>query len=397
MLFLGSGYALEDGRIGVLYVGCIARSHPFWEMRMDPLFSLGFVQATLRDWAAWGMIQAAAREPQVYRMIRMYMPRTYNELVSKYDIIVLSNANRNAVGPKYIEMLAKAVREDKKGLFMAGGWESFGGAFARPDWGETAIGQLLPTEDVIDTWIEYPRGGLRLVIDKWDHEFIKSIPWRRERAPFMNNLHHNLVKVKEGAEELAHVEGGGHPHDPAMVEWEYRGAKVFAFTGETCTMYFGTPWSYYLDFGANLMIYLDRRPVPQDVDLVHEVRFEMFSIKQRKSLLLSLLDFCDAFGANTNTLMAQIDEADAIIARALPKYLHLDFAAMLEACNQAEKRFKDIEREAVALKDKALFWTYLIEWMAVTGTALFCGFVLWTVMIRRKLYRAVSSTYLRQI
>jgi len=123
----------------------------------------------------------------------------------------------------------------------------------------------------------------------------------------------------------------------------------------------------------------------------------MFSIKQRKSLLLSLLDFCDALGANTNTLMAQIDEADAIIAQALPRYLHLDFAAMLEACNQAEKRFKDIEQEPIALKEEALFRTYLIEWMAVTSTALFCGFVLWTVMIRRKLHRAVSSAYLRQI
>jgi len=92
-------YALEGGRIGVLYIGCIARSHPSWEMRLVPLFSLCFAHATLRDWAS---------------------------LV----------AGRASVGLSPV-----------------------------PTWGESAVGQLLPREGVIDTWIEYPRGGLRPVID----------------------------------------------------------------------------------------------------------------------------------------------------------------------------------------------------------------------------------------
>ena len=48
------------------------------------------------------------------------------------------------------------------------------------------------------------------------------------------------------------------------------------------------------------------------------------------------------------------------------------------------------------LKQRALFWIYLTEWLAVTAVLLLSGFVLWTLMIRRRLYGEVRSTRLRQ-
>ncbi len=388
--------ALEDGRIGVLYVGCIARSRPFWEMRNDPLFSLTFVQATLRDWAGWGPIQQAEGESQVYRIVRLYMPRSYRDLCSRFDVIVLSNANREAVGPKNIEMLAAGVRDAGMGLFMAGGWETFGGAFARPPWGDTSVGELLPTIDVPDTWVQYPNFGLRLVIDEWEHEFISSLPWKRENAYFMTDFHHNLVRTKEGSQTLAHVEGSSYGNDPAMVTWDLQnGARVFAYTGEIYFFNRMNPvWTYYIDFGSNLMIYLDNRPVPQDIDLVHALRFKMSEIAIRKSLLLSLLEFCDRFGANTGKFVEAMDEIDQVILDARPQYFELRFEEALESYRNAGEMLADLEIKALELKDKALFWIYVIEWLAVTGTAMVCGLVLWSVMVRRKLYREVRMTRL---
>ena len=127
------------------------------------------------------------------------MPRTQQDLVSAYDVIVLDNANRGAMTIGQIELLAKAVRDDGLGLLMTGGWESFGGTgTSEPPWGDTAIGALLPTEDVVNTWV---MGG-RLVILEEDHEFVSSIPWDR-KAPFMTSWHHNLVSVRQGAQLLA--------------------------------------------------------------------------------------------------------------------------------------------------------------------------------------------------
>jgi len=34
----------------------------------------------------------------------------------------------------------------------------------------------------------------------------------------------------------------------------------------------------------------------------------------------------------------------------------------------------------------------VIEWLAVTGTSMVCGFLLWLLMIRRRLYREVRTT-----
>ncbi len=402
---LSTTTALQDGRIGVLYAGCLARSTPIWWMRSDPLFSINFVQATLRDWAALAPIQATKGEGEIYRIVRLYMPRSFSDLTSRFDVIILSNANREAIPPTHIEMLARGVREAGMGLVMVGGWESFGGAFGRPPWGDSAIGQLLPTEDAGNIYIHRPANVHTLVIDMPDHEFMSSLPWDRTQ-PFMYNYHHNLVKAKPGSLVLAHVEGPGYKDDPGFVTWDLPGGgRTFSITGEIfgpssepyqlhtmCTP--GDPWEYALDFGANLMIYLDRRPVPQDVELVHRVRKSMFEFGTRKSLLVGLLEFCDSFGANTNSINMRLDEANRIALDALPAYLELRFEDVVEAYEQAHEALGEIEKDAMELKDRALLWVYVIEWLTVTATAVVTGFVLWSVMVRRRLWREVHTTKL---
>lgn len=388
---LSSSWALEDGRIGLLYVGCIARSQPFWTMRSDPLFSASFVQATTRDWGAWGPIQKSESHEATQRMVRLYMPRTYKTLMANFDVVVIANANRIAVGPKNTEMLAKGVREAGMGLAMGGGWESFGGNAMYPAWGETAIGELLPTEDDIDMYIEWGS----LVIDRKDHELIRSLPWETQPA-FARVYWHNRVSVKLGAQELAHVEGYGI-EDPGMVTWEIgNGARVFAITAEIHRAYqhqeVGGYWEYGLDLGANLVIYLDRRPVPQDLQLVHSVREKIFEINTRRGIVTGLLDFLDSFGANTNRLQADVDGVDRALSAAKPVYLQLQFEEALEAYTDVGKMMVDIERKAMRFKDRALLWVYLIEWLTVTGTALMAGLLLWSLMVRRRLFREVSVT-----
>jgi uncharacterized membrane protein len=398
--------ALEDGRIGVLYIGCLARSTPFWWMKSDMLFSLNFVQATLRDWAGWGPTQVATQEGQVYRMIRLYMPRTVADLTGRFDVIVLANANRLAVSPKNVEMLADGVEESAMGLVMFGGWESFGGTgTSYPSWGETSIGRLLPTSYAAEIYIHKPAGVHRLVIDRPDHEFMSSLPWDPNQ-PFMYNYHHNLVRAKPGSQVLAHVESFSYKDHPGFVTWELEnGAPTFSITGEIqgpssepgqvhtmCTR--GNPWDYALDFGGNLMIYLDRRPVPQDIHLVHRLRMRMFEVATRKSLLYGLLEFCDSFGANTDRINVKIDEVDQMTRDVLPDYLELRFDEALEAFDEIHVMMGEIEEEAMELKDRALLWVYIIEWMSISGTSMLAGTVLWSVMVKRRLWREVGTTRL---
>lgn len=386
------GLALEDRRIGVLYISDPIRSPAFTFMRAEPIFSLTFVAASLRGFGGWEL-------DDVHRAIRLYFPRTYQDLANRFDVVVLDNANQMVLTAEQVELLARGVREVGMGLLMTGGWESFGGTgSAQPSWGPTAIGRLLPVECIENTWVE----SGRLVIDEADHEFVASIPWDR-KGPFMQSFHHNLVTVRQGAQLLAHTDrnqyqvGGDHP---LFITWEVQGSRVFACTGEIVQMasifsYGGTNydiWEYYGDFISNMMIYLDRRPVPQDVDLVHAVRSTAFQTRTRVSLLLSLVEFVESFGANAQGVMRSVDEVNGVVAEADGAYLDLNFEEVLDIYERVGAMLDDTEEQALELKDRALLWVYLIEWLAVTGTALLAGFILWTTMVRRRLYKEMRVT-----
>ncbi len=381
-----SASSLPDGRLGVLYVGCFARSAPFEQMKNDPFFSMSYVPATFRDWVA----VAGLTIDDTKRMIRLYMPRTLERLTSRFDVVALANANRMGLGTRNVEMIAKGVREEGVGFFMSGSFESFGANAGYPAWGDSAIGEILPTEDVVDTW---PQCG-RLVLDAPDHELLSSVPWDDPALKHPDKWDHNLVTVKPGANQIAHLLWKPGVDHPLMVTWEVEGgATVFALTSEISRLtWTGDAWEYDYDFGSNLMIYLDGRPVPQETEIVHRARSKILEIADRRKLVIDLLQFSESFGANTHEVMNSLGEVDEVISQASEQYIDLQYQEMLETNEIVVSMLQDLQQEAVELKNHALMWVYLIEWLAVTGTALVCGFVLWTVMVRRKLYRQVKVT-----
>jgi len=55
----------------------------------------------------------------------------------------------------------------------------------------------------------------------------------------------------------------------------------------------------------------------------------------------------------------------------------------------------EIGNDAVRLKDQALFWVYVSEWLTVTAASMLGGVMIWTLMVRRRMYRAVEVTRIR--
>jgi hypothetical protein len=53
-----------------------------------------------------------------------------------------------------------------------------------------------------------------------------------------------------------------------------------------------------------------------------------------------------------------------------------------------------LEEKAFVLKDATLFWVYVIQWAAVTSVLMMSGVVLWSLMVRRRLFREVYTTKL---
>jgi len=127
---------------------------------------------------------------------------------------------------------------------------------------------------------------------------------------------------------------------------------------------------------------------------LHRLRRLYFDYNVERSLLTGLLDFIDGFGANTQGVHAQMDEVDRLKQSSFDRYRAYDFADATEIMESAMSRFADLRDDAMDLKDRALLWVYLTEWVAISGTFLACGFVLWSLMVRRRLYREVTTTRL---
>ena len=379
----------NQGPIRILFLGRAGGwGEPYWLLRRDPMFTFVYVQAEFRtDFSALSPIQAASTEEAVRRLVRIYMPRTYADLSSRIDVMVFWHANRFAFNDRNIQMMARGIEEGGIGMLMFGGWESFGGSSHGPPWGDTSVGRLLPTEDTLGGWID----DGQFVIDDEDNEFIRSLPW--EPTPNFNvrgTCHHNIVTVKPGADLLAHLVNRFQPDHPGMVTWKLDGgSRVFAFTVEAFHFYY---WEYFTDLGANLAIYIDGRPVPQDLELVHMVRGKVSQISTTRSLLMGLVEFCESFWANTGPIMVKVDEVEAAMAEATPLYLELRLLEAMETFDSVDEMVKEVEVIAIDVKNRALFWVYLVEWLVVRGTLMTTGFVLWTVMIRRRFYRRMRAS-----
>jgi hypothetical protein len=60
--------------------------------------------------------------------------------------------------------------------------------------------------------------------------------------------------------------------------------------------------------------------------------------------------------------------------------------------SEAIAQQREIMIMSLKAKDRALLWIYAIEWFTFTGTLLVSGFVLWSLMVKRRLYAGVGSS-----
>ncbi len=376
-------------KVRVLYTGDpYPGQTPYIHMKAEPFLEVTPVQASRAHYAG-----ISAQD--IIRAIRVYMPRTYESLVQSYDVIIISDSNVDSFTAAHRVWFRDAVAAEGLGLVMIGGYETFGGVAGNMDWGVTPVGEVLPVDTEAGSYL----GGKVTILDT-EHVFMRSLPWRPD-LPFLVRYDSNIVRARAGAQVLAIVtiDAGFHKgyENPFFSTWEYRNGTVFAMTGDW------TPgggavfltWEYLPDFATNLMLYCAKRPIPVDLDLVHTVRTRMATFAYRRIIIASLIDFVDKFGANPKKVYLALQNADSVKAEAATLYLEQDFEAALERAARALELMDHAESVAESVKNEALLWVYVSEWLSVTATFLVCGFVLWSLMVRRRMYRQVASTQFR--
>ena len=368
---------LETGKVRVLYIGDYSASSPYPAMEAEPLIALRF---------AWPSAMEGVGPEVARRMFRQYIPRSYAKLAEN-DAIIISDADAFIFEDQHYQWFKDAVIKDGSGLVMIGGNAGFGGR-PNPPWGPTVVQDILPVWCITGGWTEG-----RVEILKPDHELLATLPLK-QRWPWMAGYDGNEVILKEEAELLAEMVGLTGKRNPFWATWDVGEGRCFAMTCDW------TPaggvvfmrWAYYGDFAVNLMMYLSDNPIPSDLETVHRARAMYLDYRSTRAYLFSLMDFVEKLGANMGVVNGMIGDADKKHAESVELYVDFDFEGSLVPLDAAMADLRRASEKAMQLKDQAMLWIYLIEWSAVTATFAIGGVVLWSLMIRRRLYREVGET-----
>ncbi len=336
------------------------------------------------------------------RVMRIYMPRTFEVLVNKTDSILLHEAPCGSTlypevyfDAKWMSWFVKAVQELGISFSMWGGDASFGGGGEGfyTSWGETLIGVLLPFECLEGYNPAYASVQRPHFVDP-DHPLAR-LPWTE--AGHVELL--NKVETKLGATLIAEavLDETRYP----WIAWWKSGSgrvlgetQVFGSMGTTNRMF--NEWRWYQDFVIYLVYFASDKAIPDDVYRTHRLREQINLHADRSLLLISLLEFIEKFGANSVDFYEELEEINLVEKEAEEYYRKGDYDRVAEIFDEIEQAWNGLNRRAVEAKESALLWVYLVEWLAVTGVALVSGVFLWSVMMRRRLYREIRTTSFRE-
>jgi uncharacterized membrane protein len=366
------------GRIRLLFVGQWPYGGRPQYMIEDPLLLTSVVP----------YYEFGAQLEEIRRYMNLRYPRTLKHMTDSYDAVAFSNIQVLAFTPKQVQMIPDAVIQEGLGYIMCGGHTSFGGTTdSYPSWAETSLYPVLPV-DVVDG-LYLKTIVFKLMVRDGDNALMESLPWS-DLPLFTYTL--NAASVRQGAHLLA---------DTTLPE----GYPVLAYGdfGKGRTLGFLTPlntidnhnmrdWGFFDDMCANMVYFTAGVDLPSDPFMVHELRRRFRIYHDERLLYLSMVEFVDRFGASTRRLEDRLEGIEAVRAEAYAAYIQQDYEVSAGFMEQVLDDMKLGRAEAVDVKNAALLWVYVVEWLAVMATLMIAGSLLWTLMVRKRLYREVKLT-----
>jgi len=367
-------------------------------LESDPAFDYVVVPVR-KDTGGWQQYP----EKEAQRYVRMYFPRSF-DLLTGYDFLCYVDTYFGHLSGRQIDWMFRAIRD-----FGLGGLTTLGGGISwvpefRESWESSSVASAFPTDYL------QPTTGIRYV-----ENFRLSVSRRAGTLPvFLPFLPLGIedqlgrqaaqLSARDGSITFATMRATGSEDLPFAVAWRYGKGRTWSVATDIQTSYnlWWTRWQagegflYAMDLFLNMVLYSTGRPIPQDVLQFHRLREFFHTYHERKSMLFALMDFVERFGANRRAIDREVEAVDAIESKARDLYLEQDLDGAEELAEQAKAKLHEAEDHSIRLKNRALLWVYLVEWTAVLATLMISASALWTIMVRRRIYRAATTTHLRQ-
>ena len=339
---------------------------------------------------------------EMTRFMRIYLPRTKKQLTENYDLVALAAIRSDHLPANFEKWIAEGVLEGNLSVLMSDDPVSFGCVDAwegmgAPGWMRTPVGKILPVDD--DSRVNC-EGILFKFKPVTNSPFTAGIPW--EQGPWV--FAHNRPTARPGATILMRTSkerprGGGNvflpiKNSPVLIYWDIEKGRsvalVYDWGGNGMTDFYR--WEYWRDAIARFFYLPVNAKPPVDVELSHLIRQMITQYNVKSGLVVSMIEFTDKLGANTRKVEAELADIGIERKKADEMWIQGDFQ---ECKTTMEKALKDLDtasNDALAAKRSALFWIYLTEWSVVTGTLCAVGGLVWTLMIKRAVYREVETT-----
>ena len=336
-------------------------------------------------------------EEAARKFMRLYLPRTYNQLVSSVDLVMISDFEAWLIPNQQYEWMRKAMEEEGMGLAKYEiNWD-IGGFYIKSNefidlWIASPLFEAFPVDFVMGEQIEHSMGIIPV-----ENNPVTDLPGI-ENYNLLGSGDYGIETPREGASILA-VFRNDPDRNPAMISWEYGKATSLSVVPgldkiDSAAM---NQYQYYVDFWINQLYWAASFPIPEDVDIVNVIRRQMVHYATHRPLIISVIDFVEKFGASLSELNRDLGEVDGAKAEAdRLYYVEQSYTESLDRLTEAIDMLNDISTKALVLKERALLWVYIIEWFTVTGTLFLTSYILYSLMIKRRLYREVHITRLRE-
>ncbi len=325
------------------------------------------------------------------RYIRLYFPRSEGEL-RKFSMIFFVDADVSIFSGKQSQQMFDAISEGSAGSFF-----TFGPEF--PSVQSSILGRVVPHDMSVPLDMDWTHRSYKV-------RFVRGLP--PVFTPFIElgvegavGIGCGFLEPRTGAKAWGYLVP--ERYGPWILEWKYdgNGGNCWVVADDLDHSWWGNihasihglsenPWA--MDIMSNLILYSADRELPEDVVIVSKARDGFWEYRTEKSIILSLMDWVERFGASTDSFARELAETDQNLVRASDLYINGDYSSALAELEEAKEKALELRDEVLGAKDRALLWVYVIEYLTISGTAVISGFVIWTLMVRRRLYRSVGKT-----
>jgi len=346
-------------------------------------------------------------DPQAaQRYVRLYFPRRYDELAGYDFVLYVAAPDVRPLTASQITQLRRAAEEGVPSLADQGGISSYDSF--RDAWMASGIYEIFPNDapSVVAHGVTHSLGVSTFKISVRKDSSLPPlltpfVPLGIERLTVSHGWY---VVPKQGSTIWADMKGL-FPGEGRDFPWLFSTRFGKALTWNLGDNFVSSFWSsvyedcrnpYRTDVLVNILNYGMGKDLPRDVLLVHALRTSFGRYLEGRSFLLEVVEFADRFGANVARVYEGLEKTDSLVDRGKLDYLNQDYEATGEKVGRALAKLASLNEEAVKSRERALLWVYASEWMTTTGVSILSGYILYALMIRRRLYSSASHTSLRR-